>query len=404
MEQPTKISAIICEYNPFHNGHLRHVEQTRSTGATHIVAVMSGNFVQRGEPALLSKWERARMALLCGADLVVELPTPWAAASAEFFAGGAVSLIKAMGCVDTLSFGSESGDVSLITAAAQAADTPSMQNRIKEALCSGCSYAAAKGQAAAALYGAEIADVFTRPNDTLAVEYLRALRRVNAGRIRPVAVKRTGPCHDAAGVQGGFASAGTIRDRVKSGQNVMPLLPAPAFGVLQEALNARRAPADLIHVERAILARLRCMTKEELHLLPDCSEGLENRIFHSVRRAASLEELLYEIKTKRYTFARIKRIILASFLGITRRDMQAFPPYLKVLGLNARGAEILRRVKQTGTLPVYTRASALRNGGGRIASIYQLECRATDLYSLMFPQVLPCGLEMTAPLVRIASL
>ena len=392
-----RIAAIIAEYNPFHNGHAYHLTETRRlTGADTVVVIMSGNFVQRGECAICDKFTRTRMALAGGADLVLELPLPFACAGAETFARGGVALADALGCVDTLSFGMECGDVSSLMKAADAVSDDAVKPLLAEKLAEGRNFAAARTQAVRMLYGDDIASLLCLPNNTLAVEYIRALRQMMSP-IRPLGVLRSGAAHDAPAAAGDFASATAVRDMLRKDDGaVRRYLPAASRELLDAAAEKGSAPADLKLCERAVLSRLRSMTREQMALLPDVSEGLENRLYTCVKTAASLEELYAAVKSKRYSHARIRRIILSAFLGIRATHTQTVP-YLRILGMNARGRALLANVRPK--LPVISSYKHTASLSPEAQNLYRLECHADDLWGLMTPSVQPCGADMTARLI-----
>ena len=392
-------AGIICEYNPFHSGHSYLIRRLREYGATHIVAVMSGNFVQRGDAAILSKHARALQALLCGADLVVELPLPWAVSGAERFALGGISLLDAMN-VDLIGFGSECGNVDRLKEASQALTSPLLREAMRQALAKGSTFAAARQDAVKQLYGIKTAELLRDPNNILGIEYLKAIDRIGSG-IVPITVQRYGAVHDATSGTGPYASSGQIRNMLQNGQDCSALMPPAAFSVLQEEIRLKQAPASLFLAERAVLSRLRRMDRSDFALLPDISEGLENRVLNAVRQAVSLEELYRLIKTKRYPLARIRRIVLSAFLDLKAEYASGFPPYLRVLGIGKRGPEILQKAKGSGKLPIVSRPAdrnALESTARKIAD---LESRAADLYALCLPEVAPCGLDRTEKIITL---
>lgn len=389
-----KTAVIIAEYNPFHTGHRLHINETRRLfGASHIIAIMSGNFVQRGDCACASKWVRAEMALRSGADLVIELPTPWAAAGAEKFAQGGVSLANALGCADMLSFGSESADIEAIKSAAALLTDEKFGALLREKMNGGVTFASAREQAARELLP-EAAEILSNPNDTLGVEYCKAILAAGA-QIEPMCIKREGASHDSD-EQAEYVSASYIRKKLADGE-IIKNIPDEAAKILQAAIDSGCAPARLERLDRAILCRLREMTAEEIALLPDISEGLENRIYKCSRTARSFEELCDEIKVKRYTHARIRRIILSALLGVTAQDAAGTPPYIRILGMNERGREILKNAKPT--LPIITRYADVSGLDERGRRIFELECRAWDIFALTTPEVQPCGADMTAKMI-----
>ncbi len=386
-------AGIVAEYNPFHSGHARHIARTRENGADAVVCVMSSWFVQRGEPALMHPNARARMALMNGADLVISLPVPWACSTAQIFARGAVGLLDASGCIDTLSFGSECADLEKLTAASKAVDDYTVRESLRANLLSGLSFASAR-QRAVEDVDAETAEVLSSPNDILAVEYIRAIAQLRSGLV-PTPVKREGAGHDSLDASLGIASASLIRERIRRGEAFDGLMPESCVSILNSEIQADRAPADVKKLETAILARLRSMTAQEIAAVPDISEGLENRIYSASRTAASLDELYSLIKTKRYSHARIRRAVMSVLLGLAEGDSDGIPPYIRVLGFNDIGREKLRAMRTFSKLPIVTRASDLKKLGERANHISQIEERASNLFALALPCPQPCGAEYT---------
>ncbi len=397
------IAGVVAEYNPFHNGHALHLEKTRAKNggceATHVVAVMSGSFVQRGEPAIMSKFDRARMALLGGVDLVLELPVPWCLSSAEGFAHGAVALLDALRCVDTLSFGSEAGDLAPLQKAVSIMDTPRFASLLRYFMELGISFPEAQQKALAEIAGASAASVLDTPNNTLGIEYLKALDRLGSN-IKPFTVKRMGSAHDSLAPIGNTASASFLRTLLMSDRliNTLPYIPAPSAAALSDAAQNGRLPADAKQLERAVLSRLRQLSVEELGDLPGISEGLENRMYNAIRTAKSLAELEEGIKTKRYPLTRVRRLIWSAYLGIPAGYAGTCPPYARVLAANERGKEILSASRPA--VPLLYRASQIDKAGDECRAMWELETRATDLYNVAFPAPLPCGTDYTNGLVR----
>lgn len=390
---------IIAEYNPFHLGHLHHITTARQqTGATHIVVVMSGNFVQRGEPALCDKFARAEMAVRSGADLVVELPLPFAMASAQIFAAGGVSLLGSLGA-DLISFGSECGDKSAISRAAEAIDSDSVRASMAALLDEGLTFAAAREQAVARHFG-ELSALLTHPNDTLAIEYVRALR-MSGSSITPHAVQRLGTAHDGR-PEGQIASASYIRAGLRAGNSTATdYMPASAAEILRREAEAGCIVSDAKRAELLTLHALRGMTAEQIAALPDISEGLENRIYQAARSITEPSELIDCIKTKRYTHARLRRICLAALLGITADMTAEPPPYIRVLAMNDRGAEILAAAKEQSHLPIITRSRDALDLTGRAKKLFEAECRSTDLYGLLTDKIQPCDRDMVHGIIKI---
>lgn len=384
-----KTAAIICEYNPFHNGHKYQIDETRKAGATHIVCVMSGNFTQRGDVAVYDKFLRAKTALENGADLVIELPTKYSLSAAEGFAAGAVGIINALGCVDMLSFGSESGDITALREASAASDYALHTEEFAALMRQGKSYPAALAEAIKAYYTDDVYETLSHPNNTLAVEYLSALDNTGS-RIEPFTVGRKGAAHDSDSAQGEFASASLIRKKIAAGEDysaLAPFIEAPS--------------TDIKRLERAILAKLRVMREEELEQAYDGANGLAQRLYKAVRKANTLEELYFLTKTKRYTLARIRRAVLCSFLDLNKEQLLVPNAYIRVLGMNPRGREILAAANCP--LPIDTSLKALSKTSHSAHKQAVFEERCGDIYSLAFEKPRSCGWELTAKPVIITD-
>ena len=396
------IAGITAEYNPFHTGHAYQISALKAQLGpdTSVVAVMSGSWVQQGRPAVTDKWTRARMALNGGADLILELPTVWAAASAESFARGAVELLCRCGVIDTLCFGSETGELAPLLAAAECLDSPDYPEQLRKALEGGASFAAARQAAVEALIGPAGA-ALASPNNNLGVEYLRALRSLHSN-IKPVTIRREGAAHNSLDRTGeGFRSATQLRQHLARGEweAVRPYVPAGNLDILQSA-----PLADPRLGERAVLACLRKMTAEDWAKLPDAGagEGLPQRLERAGRQCRSLDDFFTLAKTRRYAMARLRRMALWAFLGLTAADVPAEPPYLRVLGFNARGREVLKQMKTTAQLPILTKPAHARELDGPGRRLFELEAQYTDLYGLFLPQLPPPGQEWTrGPIINI---
>ena len=396
------IAGITAEYNPFHTGHAYQISALKAQLGpdTSVVAVMSGSWVQQGRPAVTDKWTRARMALNGGADLILELPTVWAAASAESFAQGAVELLCRCGVIDTLCFGSETGELAPLLAAAECLDSPDYPEQLRKALEGGASFAAARQAAVEALIGPAGA-ALASPNNNLGVEYLRALRSLHSN-IKPVTIRREGAAHNSLDRTGeGFRSATQLRQHLAQGEweAVRPYVPAGNLDILQSA-----PLADPRLGERAVLACLRKMTAEDWARLPDAGagEGLPQRLERAGRQCQSLDDFFTQAKTRRYAMARLRRMALWAFLGLTAADIPDEPPYLRVLGFNARGREVLKQMKTTAQLPILTKPAHARELDGPGRRLFELEAQCTDLYGLFLPHLPPPGQDWTrGPIIKI---
>lgn len=373
-----KIVGVICEYNPFHLGHEWMLRTLREQGTDAIVCAMSGNFVQRGEFAVVNKTARAEMALRGGANLVLELPTPWACATAETFALGGVQLLTMAGCTH-LAFGCECADIAPVQEAAALLAQDAFAGEVKKHLRSGVSYAAARKRAAAAHLGRR-ADLLDEPNNILAVEYLKAIGRRNSP-LQPIALPRIGASHDGA-VKDGIASASRIRQWLRGGRiaEAERYLSASAAGILRREIDAGRM-ADMALCERGILAHLRRKSEEEFLPYDGGNEGLYHRFYQAVQDSCTLEEVLQKAKTKRYAYARLRRMALAAYLSLPPVPEQV--PYLRLLAADETGRRLLRQMQKAGA-PVLTKPADVGKLGGQAAALFARECGMTDLYTLAY--------------------
>lgn len=391
-----KIGGIIAEYNPFHNGHRYQLEKSKELGEwTHAVAVMSSNYVQRGETALISKWARAEMAVKNGIDLVIELPTLWSTAHAQRFALGGVSLLESLGCVDMLSFGSECGDIDELIECKNAINSEAVGERLKENLEYGLSFASARAEALRTVYGNRFFDILEEPNNTLGIEYLQALDKLSSS-IVPMTVKRVGAAHDSILRNENFACASDIRSMLLDESREWEMfVPQSVVDIYNRERENNQAPCPISKLEFSILCCMRQLSAEDIGLSPDVSEGIEYRIHDAALKASSLEELYQLAKTKRYSHARIRRIVLHAFMGFTAEDYKENPPYIHVLAMNDKGKEILKEAKEKAKKPIVTKASDFDELDDYGCHVFALEDMCTDVYSLASPVILPCGREKT---------
>lgn len=376
-----KTAVIIAEYDPFHYGHKYLIEQTRKAGATHVAAVMSGSFTQRGGAAIFDKFTRANTALENGVDLVIELPARYSLTSAAGFARGAIEIINALGCVDMLAFGSESGDISALKEASAAIEYTVHSEEFDTLLKRGCSYPAALQKALLKFYTDDVAELISSPNNTLAIEYLSALDSIGSS-IEPFTAERFGAAHDSD-EDGEFISGSAIRKRIMAGEDYSKYAPK---------INA--STADILRLERAILSALRNMRASDFECIADCAGGLGDRLYKAVRKGSSLSGIYFMAKTKRYTLARIRRALLCAFLGIDKDTSREKCAYIRVLGMNDRGKEILSATNCS--LPIDTSLKSLSKTSPAARRQADFEARITDIYSLAFENPLPCGIDFTA--------
>ncbi len=382
-----KTAAIIAEYDPFHFGHKHLIEQTRAAGATHVLAIMSGSFTQRGGVAIFDKLTRAKPALENGVDLVIDLPARFSLTSAAGFARGAVDIAAALGCVDMLAFGSESGDIAALKEASGAIEYTVHTAEFDELIQRGNSYPAALQKALKQFYTDDVAELIASPNNTLAIEYLNALD-TRGSAIEPFTVRRYGAGHDedfdeSSASQSEFLSGSAIRRLIAEGKDYSkyaPLVAAPS--------------ADISRLERAVLANLRALRPSDLERVADCAGGLGDRLYKAIRKGNSLSGIYFMTKTKRYTLARIRRAVLCGFLGIDKEISRERCAYIRVLGMNARGKEILSAANCT--LPIDTSLKALSKTSPEARRQAEFEARLTDIYGLAFAEPPVCGVDYTS--------
>jgi len=373
-----KTVGIICEYNPFHLGHAEHIERTREVlgGSVCIVCVMSGNYVQRGDFAVFNKHARAKMAVYCGADIVIELPAPYALLSAGGFAKAGVYILDKLGVCDYISFGSESGNIGMLRDAASAIVSDEAQRHIRDWLGKGVPYAAAQQKAAEAIMGAR-AEIFKSPNNILGIEYIKATKEYNS-KICPMTVRRCSGGHDT---DNGYA-ASALRKKLLGGAVPLTMMPGEAVGICMEEIVSGRGPVSIAHAEQAILSRLRAI--DDYSRIPGVSEGLEHRFARYAKSECCVSAILEKVKTKRYAMSRLRRILITAALGITAGDSADPPPYIRILAMNDNGIRLLKSVRKRTELPVIIKpASVLKLSKAAIRTFHK-EAAATDFYSLAY--------------------
>ena len=383
-------AGIIVEYNPLHMGHVHLLRETRRILGedTVILCCMSGDFVQRGDFALLRRQARAKAAVQSGADLVLELPLPWAVSSAEGFARGAVETLLSTNVLTHLAFGSECGDGAALQRVAAALQSEEFPALLRQELKVGDSFAAARERSVGKRLSPEDAALLQSPNNILGIEYCKALLDCKST-VEPLTIRRVGAAHDAKEAQGTIASASAIRTLLKEGEKERALsLMAPAMkeAYLEEEA-AGRAPVLWQNSERAILARLRSMRREEFAALDQGKEGLYNRLYEASRTAAGVEELLAAAKTKRYAYARLRRMVLWAYLGLKPAEIPQHPVYLRPLAMNDRGRAVLAKMRKEAALPILTKPADVRRLGPEAQRLFAMEAAAADLYSLSYPDL-----------------
>ena len=365
---------VVCEFDPMHLGHERLLRQAKADTGLPVVCAMSGNYIQRGGMACLNKFARAEMAVLCGADLVVELPTPWAMATAERFADGGVSLLAGCG-VKHLYFGSECGDMAALDAAAEALLREDIHRAIRAEMDGGLSYAAARQGVLEREAGC--GGLLAQPNNTLAVEYLKAIRRRGLA-ADAITVRREDGGHHGA------ASASQIRKLLGRGEYdaAFALMPPRAAEILRREIQAGLAPVDSKHLETAMLTRFRLLSEEEFVPYDGGGEGLYRRVYQAVQRSGSVEEILTLATTKRYPTARVRRMLWAAFLNLELPPAEI--PYIRVLAATADGRRLLRQMRDHG-VPVLTKPADVGLLGSEAQALFTREARRTDVFALACP-------------------
>lgn len=408
-----KVLGIVCEYNPFHNGHLYHLEQSkRMTGSNYTVAIMSGNFTQRGSTSLIDKWSKAEAAINCGVDLVIELPVLYATSSAENFAEGAVKILDSLKVVDYISFGAETSDTDILTTFADILykEPKKYKTLLSHELGKGLSYPKAR-ENALLMYLNDIrkyVNVLSSPNNILGIEYIKALKKYKSN-IMPISIARFESGYHDTGYTSNIASATAVRNIVKNGgfDILKRLLPAPSYGILMNNIKQGHIVPDLSVFEKQIIYNLRKMDVAEIAELPDVSEGLEFAIKKAANSCNSIVEFLNIIKSKRYTSTRIQRILLYSLLGITKKDMALSRkqyPYIRVLGLNNRGKFLISEIaKANPKLEIITSVKRFvdTNSNKNLKLMLDKDIWATDVYTVGYEYDSWNNLDFTKKIVTI---
>lgn len=365
-----KTLGIIAEYNPLHNGHLYHMQECKKKAeADCVIVVMSGDFTQRGEAAILDKWTRSRLAVENGADLVLELPFAYAVNSAEHFARGGVGILQRLGCVTHLGFGAEANSLETlqILADAVSAENPDIQRKMKELLDQGESYAKARQLALESQLGSEFAEAIRSPNNILAVEYLKQLKN-NGNSIIHVMVNRKGAGYHAAKPEGGFASATAIRRHMdrKQQKDYVP-------GNVADALEKGLSHPEIFPL---VQSRVLSASEEELSRIFSVGEGLENRMKDQIRRSCSLDDFVARVGSKRYPATRIRRILCQMLVGMTDFEDEY---YARLLAAGPKGTALLKQIKKNSDIPVITNI----NKEETLPKLIKYDILAADLYNIL---------------------
>ena len=377
------VIGIVGEYNPFHYGHKHHIAETKRLLGEDcpVVCAMSGDFIQRGEAAVYSKFARAEAAVRSGVDLVLELPPAWALSSAEGFARGAVGLLGSIGVVTHLSFGSECGEVEPLETLAEILLDPLIGADIRRELEAqeGIPFAAARQRAVAKRAG-ELSGQLETPNNILAVEYIKAVYEQGLS-IKPVTVQRFGSGHDKIS-ESGHKSAAEIRRALANGADISASVPGSAYEVYRREDKLGRGPVLMENLESAMISRLRMLPDSAFAALPDAGEGLNNRLARAAREESGLDAVIAAAKSKRYALSRIRRMVMCAVLGISADMSRETPPYARVLAANARGCALLRDMEGKARIPVITKPAAVKELGAECREVFDRSSSAHDLYVL----------------------
>lgn len=403
--------AVIGEFNPFHNGHFYHLTKSKKiVQPDFTIAVMSGNFVQRGDSAILDKWTRAEMAIRNGFDLVIELPTLYSISSAENFADGAIKMLNSLGIVDYLSFGSEIGEIEPIDKVAEVLykEPKELSTLINRQVHSGISYPKARETALSMYFGTSkvYSNILQEPNNILGVEYLKALKKYKSS-ITPITFKRKNSDYHSKSISFGIASATAIREFLDDKEKLNEVLPKSSFELLRKKLKTGEYVKNLSVYEQEIIYILRRMTITEIANLPDVSEGLENRIKSAANDAQNLEELIAKIKSKRFTQTRIQRILTYALLNVTKKDIQASQkatPYIRILGFNEYGKKVISAIAKNNPkakIVVSFKKFVESNKDSNLNTLISKDILSTNVYTLGYKKNGEANLDYTHKIIEV---
>lgn len=409
----SKVLGIIAEYNPFHNGHLYHIKKSiEETGASSVICVMSGNFVQRGNTSIVDKWTKTKMALANGVDLVLELPTIYSVSSAENFAEGAIRLLDSLKIVDTISFGMEAKDIASLNNIANVLYTePKEYTTILEhELGKGVSFPKAR-ENAVMMYLNDIkqyANILTGSNNILAIEYLKAIKKLKS-KLNPIGIRREKVLYNDEIIIDDFASATAIRKMIATGQfsDIQKVMPKSSYALLADELRKGHYVLDLSKFQKEIIYNLRKMSVEEIAQLVDVSEGLENAIKNAANSSNNLVDFVNIVKSKRYTQTRIQRILIYALLGITNSKMLALKkavPYARVLGFNENGKQLISQIaKKNKKVQIVTSVKKYMDESKNkvLKEMLETDILATNVYTLGYEKDSWSNLDYTNKLVTM---
>ena len=413
----SNVLGVVAEYNPFHNGHFYHLQESKQrANADSCICVISGNFTQRGEPSIINKWSKAYMAICGGADLVIELPVEYSISSAENFASGAVKILDSLKIVNTMSFGAECNDLDTLNNIAnvicnEPTDYKTILNR---ELKTGISYPAAIENAIMMYLNdtKKYANILSNPNNILGIEYLKALKQ-NKSKIEPMLIKRNKVNYNEEKIVDNFASASTIRKLIerKEYSEVRKVVPKSTFKILEEELKKGNVILGLKRYEKEILYVLRKMSLEQITSLPDVSEGLQYSIKKAADECNTVDELIKNVKSKRYTQTRIQRILIYALLDINKKDIEDSKntiPYARILAFNSKGRQLISKIMKANSniymitsVNKFIEENTQKESSEKMLKMLSKDILATDVYTLGYEYESKAKLDYTHNMMMI---
>lgn len=406
------VLGIISEYNPFHNGHLYHLETSKEiTNSKYTICIMNGNFTQRGNTSVIDKWSKAEMAILNGIDLVIELPTIYGISSAENFAEGAIKILNSLNIVNSVSFGSELGDITILDTFAKILHEQPKEycTMLNHELNLGLSFPKAR-ENALLMYLNDIrkyANILSDSNNILAIEYLKALRKYKSN-IQPITIKRKAVNYNSNEKINNIASATGIRRLINDNKfdGIIDVMPNNSYRILKDKISRGEIVPDISKFEKEIIYNIRKMSLESIRNLPDVSEGLENSLKTAANSCNNINDLLSMVKSKRYTLSRLQRILLYVLLDISKKDMQdsyKAQPYIRVLGFNESGQNLLSTIANSNpSLPIITSVKKFTqtNNNKILKRMLDIDIFATNIYTLEYEYSSSSNLDFTTKIIK----
>ena len=403
----SNILGIIAEYNPLHNGHVYQIQKAKELcNASYVVAVIGGNFQERGNTSIINKWEKTKMALQSGIDMVIELPTVYSTSSAENFAFGAIKILKELGFVTHISFGMEYDDISTLNMISDLLykEPRKYQMLLKNDLSSGVSFPTARQNAIIKYFSnAGLVNLLSGSNNILAIEYLKAIKKLKFNVI-PIGIKREKVFYNSKTIIDNYASSTAIRSLLFNNQidEISRVMPASSFNILMENIRNGTYNLDLKNFSRIIIYKIRSSTISDLKLVPDVSEGLENSIKKAASETNDIYELINKIKSKRYTQTRLQRIMLYILLGITKNDIEnskKVVPYIRILGIKNDAKKLLSSITSKNVITSVKDYEKKHLNSGKNLRFLDIDKYATDVYTLGYKTNSQANLDYTQKLI-----